>query len=128
MGVRPLPLDNGVLTQPLPTEGADMEYFVGIDAASPFGQFLLAEKGKIGGASATVLPGVIEHPVIVCTDMDWSMLPAFVRVTHMRNSSAPDPAPRELVIPASIVLVVAPIQANAQVPSAAQQLPSSSLH
>lgn len=105
-----------------------MEYLVAIDGRSPYGSFLLSLKNKIGGASAWLELMSESHPVIVATDLDWTKLPAFVRMTHIRNPGAPDPQPRELVVPSSCVLAVLPKEPPATEQPAAQQTPPTSLH
>jgi hypothetical protein len=85
-----------------------MEYLVILDVDSPIGMFLLSLKGKVGGATDVMaLPNRV-HPYIIARDLDWSKLPAFVRMTHLRNPGAEDPQPRELVVPAQAVLGVVP--------------------
>lgn len=80
-----------------------MEYWVAIEAGSPLGKLLMNLRGKIGGATNVVECEGITHPLIVGTDIDWSM-PNFVRLTHHRNPGADNPLARELVVPCSQVL------------------------
>ena len=105
-----------------------MEYLVAIDGRSPFGAFLLSLKNKIGGASGWLEQANESHPVIVATNLDWSKLPAFVRMTHLRNPGADDQQESELVVPAAVVIAVMPKAAPATQPAAEQQTPPTSLH
>lgn len=105
-----------------------MEYVVAIDGRSPFGAFLLSLKNKIGGASGWMEQANQSHPVIVATDMDWSLLPAFVRMTHIRNPNTDNPLPVELVVPAAVVLAVHPKADPANQQHGEQQTPGASIH
>jgi hypothetical protein len=86
-----------------------MEYWIAVDANSAAGQFLLSLRGKIGGATNVVFCNAITHPLIVATDLDWS-LHGFVRMTHHRNPGAENPLARELVLPSSAILLVTPTE------------------
>lgn len=106
-----------------------MDYFVGIHAASPVGALMIELFGKIGGASAHMEAGGIKHPVIIARDIEWALAPGFVRMTHIRNPGAPDPMPREIVVPSGAVLAAIPVEAAPAGPQhAAQQTPPTSLH
>lgn len=104
------------------------EYLVAISGNSPFGAFLMSLRNKVGGASGWMEQANESHPVIVATDIDWSLLPAFVRMQHIRNPDTDNPQPSELVVPASIVVAVVPKAAPASRPPAEQQTPPVSLH
>lgn len=107
---------------------ANVDYVVVLDAASAIGMFLLMLKGKIGGASDVMqLPGKA-HPYILAKDLDWSKLPTFVAMTHIQNPGADDPRPRELVVPATTVLVVLPVERPAGPQPAEQSQPQGALH
>lgn len=105
-----------------------MEYVLAIDGKSPFGAFLLSLKNKIGGASGWIEQANESHPVVIAKDLDWGLLPAFVRMTHIRNPEAEDRQLTELVVPAAIVLAVMPKAAPADQPRAEQQKQPSPLH
>lgn len=105
-----------------------MEYLVAIDGRSPFGAFLLSLKNKIGGASGWMEQANQSHPVIVATDIDWSLLPAFVRMTHIRNPGTDSPQPVELVVPAASLIAVMPKADPASQPHGEQQTPPAPLH
>lgn len=105
-----------------------MEYVVAIDGRSPLGAFLLSLKNKIGGASGWIEQASESHPVLIATDLDWSMLPAFVRMKHLRNPEAEDKQATELVVPAGVVLAVLPKAPPATQPPGEQKVPPSSLH
>ena len=105
-----------------------MEYLVAVDGNSPIGVFYLASRNKIGGASGWMEQGQTTHPVIVVKDLDWSMLPAFVRMTHIRNPGADDPVERELVLPSSTILAVVPKEPSTDQGARPQQSPGAPLH
>ena len=105
-----------------------MKYLVAIDVETPAGALLMSLKGKIGGASSTMDVAGKSHPVIFASQMDWSKLPAFVGMTQIQNPGAPDPMPRELVVPSAAVAVLAETAPAGTQPPSAQQSPASSLH
>lgn len=105
-----------------------MEYLVAIDGRSPLGAFFLSLRGKIGGATTHMEANSVMHPVIVATDIDWSLLPAFVRMTHIRNPGTDSPQPVELVVPAASLIAVMPKADPASQPHGEQQTPPAPLH
>lgn len=82
------------------------EHLVVIDAGTPLGAFLLGLKGKIGGATSAVTCAGVEHPLIVCSALDLGSSAPFVRLTHLMDPPAPEPA-QELLVPSKCILFVA---------------------
>jgi hypothetical protein len=85
-----------------------MEYIVILDVHSPIGMFLLTQRGNVGGATDVMPLPTGAHPYVIAKDLDWSKLPAFVGMIHLRDPGMPDQRPRELVAPASAVLGIVP--------------------
>lgn len=104
-----------------------MEYWVLIHAKSTAGAFLLSLLRKIGGATATQECDGIIHPLIVATDLDWSIA-GFLRMTHIQDPGEANPLPRELIVPAASIQLVVPHVQPANQPNEEQQTPPFSLH
>lgn len=80
-----------------------MEFIVVINAQSPWGARLMAAKGKIGGATVAWELAGASHPVIVCTDLDWSV-PGIMQTSHFQDPFVADTQPCRVLVPASTVL------------------------
>lgn len=80
-----------------------MEQVVVIDGASALGAMLLTLNGKVGGASGVLTLNFMNHPAILCTDLDWST-PGVLQATHLQNPGTGDQAPRRIAIRAQDVL------------------------
>jgi hypothetical protein len=104
-----------------------MEYWIAIDASTPFGVYLLTQQGKIGGATNLVTCGTTTHPLIVAKDMDWSH-PSVLRMTHIQNPAGEDRKERPLAVQCSSVLFAARVEPVAADGTRMEQAPSSSLH
>lgn len=103
----------------------EKEFFVVISKDSPFGQFLLELRNKIGGASTTMDVGGVSHPVMVCKGLDWSKSLLFVSMIQLRDPGEADPLPREIAVPSSVILLVAEAgQTASQKPAEPQASPS----
>lgn len=92
-----------------------MEYWLVIDADSPYGQYLLAMQGKIGGATTTMDTGLKKHPAIRCSGLDWGTAPALLSATHFRNPDVADRLPQQVIVPRTCiacVLAIDPIAAG----------------
>lgn len=106
-----------------------MDYLLVLNGESAAGLNFLQLTRQIGGASGIWKCGAINHPALVCTNLDWST-PGFVKLVHLRNPTAPDKMGRELVVRAEDVVLVQELDltAPANQQPAAQNEPPSSLH
>jgi len=106
-----------------------MEFLVVLDKDSAIGAWMLTVRGKIGGATGVMdIAANVVHPYVIASALDWTKLPAFVGLTHLQNPGADDPRPKELVVPAAVVLAVTPWEKPASQPPDVQQLQPSPLH